>query len=326
MRVVLIGCVDEPWFPAFEMKAALEAMGHECRYAPVAEGIPSIARALATAPALAITLQGRRLFRQWTPDYVAECRDRDITTALWCVDPVASDWFVRLARAHDVVFHSIGGMVDTLRERGVRQCYWMPLAYHDALFQRVGSPRGDLEPFRSEIAFVGALDADRVEVTERLLSEGFGLRCWGPPLPITLKTLCSPATRRVRATCTGRLVYGPDFARVAAAADVLVGFDGHAGLERSWGSALYWALGCGAAYLCRAVPGLDAVFKPARHLETFRDSGECAEKARLLLDNTRLRMRLSVQGRQEILANHTYRHRFREIERITTETVGLKWR
>lgn len=327
MKVVLVGCVEDPWFPAFEMKAALQSSGHQCRYVPLSDGIASVARAVAAMPALVITLQGSRRYREWKPRYMSECRDRGIVTALWATEPVAADWLAGIARAHDVVLHSVGGMLEQLKRQGIERCYWLPLAYHDELFQ-VGNRRpAEGESLRSEVGFVGTLHTPwRRALVGKLLEEGFSLKWWGPPFRAKSLALTRYAkVRRLRAAYMGRPVYGPDFAAVAAGADVFLGLDGHPGLARSWGSRLYWALGCGAAYLCRKVPGIEECFEPGRHLDVFADDGECAEKVRRLLNRPRARMRLSVHGRQEILAKHTYRERFRRMEEITEQVAGLRW-
>jgi hypothetical protein len=327
MKVVLVGCVEDPWFPAFEMKAALEASGHQCRYVPITEGIAAVAGGVAAAPGLLITLLGKRRYREWNPRYVSECRDRGIVTVLWATERVAADWVAEIAHAHDAVFHSVGGMLDELERHAVAAGFWLPLGYQDELF-RVRTPRAaDDESFRSEVAFVGTLDTPgRRALIEKLIAEGFNVRWWGPPLRTNALALARYARlRRLRAAHGGRQVYGPDFARVAAGADVFLGLDGYPDVERSWGSRLYWALGCGAAYLCRKVPGIEQAFEPGRHLEVFSDDGECIEKVRRLLNKPRVRMRLSVHGRQEILANHTYRERFRRMEEITEQVAGLRW-
>ena len=156
--------------------------------------------------------------------------------------------------------------------------------------------------------------------------EGFDLKWWGPPLPLTAGALPTLSRRRqLQAAHVGRTVYGPDFARVAGAAEVFLGIRLHPTGEGSWGSRLYWALGCGATYLCRRVPGLDDVFESGRHLEVFGDAEECVEKTRALLNKSRLRMRLSVQGRQEVLARHTYHHRFERMREISHHAGDLPW-
>jgi spore maturation protein CgeB len=327
MKVVLVGCVDDPWFPAYEMKAALRRNGHDCRYVPLSEGIASVASAVAARPALVVTLLGSRRHRDWKPRYVRECHDRGVVTVLWATELVHADWFQGLARAHDLVLHSVGGALDDLRRRDVGACFWLPLAYQEDLFRTGTATPAENQALRSEVAFVGTLHtAERSALIRRLLGEGFELKWWGPPSRRGISSLTyRVGRRRLRASYMGRPVYGPDFARVAAAADVFLGLDGHREVQRSWGSHLYWALGCGAAYLCRRIPGIEDVFEPGRHLEVFGDDDECVEKVRRLLNKPRARMRLSVHGRQEIMANHTYNERFRRMQEITEQVAGLRW-
>ncbi len=328
MHVLLVDCRQHPWFPAYELEAALRAEGHRCYYVPRNEGIAAVARAVAEGPTLLITLQGSEVWRDWKPGYVRECRERGVATVLWVTEPVDEGWFVESAGAHDMVLHSIGGMVDRLKTHGLEKCFWMPLAFHDGLFQMATVPESRRESFASEIAFVGTLDStDRQRLMKALIYEGFNVKWWGPPIRTKILSLPRYAGEGpLRAAHTGRAVYGPDYAAVAAAADVFLGLDGDPGLDRSWGCRLYWALGCGATYLCRKVPGLETVFEPGRHLDTFADEQECVAKARRLLNKPRARMRFSVQGRQEILANHTYQVRLRRMEEITTQVLGLRWR
>ena len=282
MRIVLVGFVEEPWFPAFEMKAALVAMGHECRYVPAVEGAASVARGLTWRPSLALTLQGTSRGPRWAPDYVAECRRRGVATALWAFCPDASDGLVRSAMEHDMAFHAFKGVADALRQRGVENCIWLPFAYHDDLFQ-VGGARGrGHKPLRSEVGFVGTASlGDRPSYLLRLLQERFDLKWWGPRIPLTARTLPTLFRKRpIQAARAGSTVYGPDFARVAAAADVFLGLPAHQSVEGSWGNRLYWALGCGATYLSRRVGGLEEVFEPGCHLEVYSDIEECVEKTR----------------------------------------------
>jgi spore maturation protein CgeB len=327
MRIMLVGFVQEPWFPAFEMKAALVAMGHECRYVSASEGATAVAGALAWGPSLAITLQGGGSGPRWALDYVAECQQRRTVTALWAFCPGPPDWLVRRALAHDLVFHTFKATAATLRERGAENCTWLPLAYHDELFQVDGARGRGQKPIRAEVGFVGTANlGERPSYLLRLLEEGFDLKWWGPPLPLTVGTLPTLSwRRRLQAAHAGRTVYGPDFARVAGAADVFLGIQPYPTVEGSWGNRLYWALGCGATYLCRRVPGLEEAFEPGRHLEMFADVKECVERTRALLNKSRLRMRLSVQGRQEVLARHTYQHRFERMREASHRVADFQW-
>lgn len=72
-------------------------------------------------------------------------------------------------------------------------------------------------------------------------------------------------------------------------------------------------LACGAPLLTYRTPAVTRLFVPGCHLLASRSSVETQRWARWLLDHPDRRRDLAQDGRREVLARHTYRHRAQEL-------------
>ncbi|WP_010268037.1 CgeB family protein [Paenibacillus senegalensis] len=79
---------------------------------------------------------------------------------------------------------------------------------------------------------------------------------------------------------------------------------------------LFEGMGCGALVLSDYVPGMEQLFEDKKHLVLFQNRDELLDHIDYYLNNLDQAQKIANAGYQHLLANHTYRHRARELVNI----------
>lgn len=87
-----------------------------------------------------------------------------------------SSWFLRTIPEYDHIFSTRRSNMKNFKQSGCRGVSWLPFAYHPPIHYHV---KGDLSEWKSDIAFVGGADTDRVPVIAALILQGYTLSLWG---------------------------------------------------------------------------------------------------------------------------------------------------
>jgi spore maturation protein CgeB len=82
---------------------------------------------------------------------------------------------------------------------------------------------------------------------------------------------------------------------------------------------VFESLATGSFLLTEWVPTLSELFQDGKHLVTYKTMNEAVEKAKYYLAHEDERERIAKAGMEEVLAKHTYQHRWDTI----LKTIGL---
>ena len=255
-------------------------------------------------------------------------RSRSILILQWHPDPVLDETVLRLARKVDFFFTMAQGLVEDFRKAGVPKVGWLSQGFAPSFFET-----GEVSPqsrafFGSTLTFVGNLSEypeyiGRRRILSRVLQEGFDLKWWGPPPARKLKNLPFFLSSLWRAY-GGRFVYGSEYAQVASLSRIFLGVDRAPQIRNSMSERLYMAVGCGAFYLCQHIEGIEEVMKPGEEIETFASEEEMMDKIRFYVPREGARKKIAARGRQRVLGQYTYRHRFLEMFSVMKRELGLE--
>jgi 2-polyprenyl-3-methyl-5-hydroxy-6-metoxy-1,4-benzoquinol methylase len=89
---------------------------------------------------------------------------------------------------------------------------------------------------------------------------------------------------------------------------------------------VFEALACGSLLLTNDLRdnGQSELFEADRHFVTYIDQRDLFDKIEFYLTNGDLRERIAAQGREEVVARHTYRHRMATLLATVEEAVALR--
>lgn len=82
------------------------------------------------------------------------------------------------------------------------------------------------------------------------------------------------------------------------------------------------AMGSGACLLTQRIPETEDLFRGREHLVFYNDLDEMVGAAKWLLANENERKAIASRGHDEVMANHTYRHRAEEILKVCLNYSG----
>ncbi len=319
-RILLIAAFGDPWNDSWFYKAGFEQNGHTVvAYDPKGKA-DAIAEILA-------------LVRDFRPDIALHTKDelpaadfqmlqQRVKIIQWYPDPVIPDWLPDYVRACDIFFTMSAGLVDDFRRLNERS-YWLTQAFEPSVFTVHTISEADRRAFSADITFVGNLGskvqyAPRRSFLARIVREGMALKWWGPRLPWKLSNL-PLLYGRVGRAYGGSFVWGEEHAKIARLSKIYLGFDSQPHIRKSMSERMYIAVGCGAFYLCRHVPGIEEVLVPDREIVTFHTEDEMIDKIRFYLPKDDLRKKIADAGRERVLRDHVYEVRIREMCRMIEE-------
>ena len=87
-----------------------------------------------------------------------------------------SSWFLKALTAYDRLYSPRRANLKDFDELGCRSVSWLPFAYQPAVHFPVDKDPGK---WRSDVAFVGGADKDRVPMIGKLISSGVDVSLWG---------------------------------------------------------------------------------------------------------------------------------------------------
>lgn len=319
-RVLLIAAFGNPWNDSWFYKTGFEQNGHTVVVYDPKGRRDAIAEILA-------------LVHDFRPDIALHTKDelpaadfqllrQEVKVLQWYPDPVIPDWLPDYVRACDIFFTMSEGLVDDFRELNA-QSYWLTQAFEPSAFTVHTISEEDRRAFSADITFVGNLGSKeqykpRRIFLDRVVREGMTLKWWGPRLPRKLSNL-TLLYGRVGRAYGGRFVWGEEHAKIAGLSKIYLGLDSQPHIRKSMSERMYIAVGCGAFYLCRHVPGIEEVLVPDREIVTFHSEDEMIDKIRFYLPKDDLRKKIADAGQARILREHVYAVRIRRLCRLIEE-------
>ncbi|MBI4575681.1 MAG: glycosyltransferase [Planctomycetes bacterium] len=328
--VLLTAWFDRPWAMGHYLAHALRRLGLEVETldyrAEPDPGTALVAAARRVRPAVSVLFKGEGV----PPAAVLELRRLGVPSVLWHHDTnwERPAWLMDLVRAHDHYFTHALGMVDRMREAGIEHVSWLSEGFEPDFYRGEAMDPAERSRLEADVLFIGNIHEHplywpRRAMLERCLREGLRTRWWGPRVPRRLRFL-PLLLGRVGRAWGGGMVYNEGWARVVAASRVFIARDVQPEVRCSISNRAYWAMGCGAFYLCYHAEGIEEVFEVGRELVTFHDLDEMVSRIRYYLGHEEERRAIAQAGQRRVLEHYTYADRFREMFRVL-EGRGL-WR
>lgn len=215
--------------------------------------------------------------RYIVPSNVAPC-------ALWAIDThLAPEWAEEKGKTFDWLFAAQKDGAERLCQAGLPTT-WLPLAFDPEIH------RPHATECRWDVGFVGNLVGQR------------------------RRELLALIQQRYTNSFIGQ-AYFDELAQVYSSCRI--GFN--CSIRNDINMRVFETLGCGTMLLTNELGdnGQEELLRASVHIETYRDSDELFDKISFYLNDEAGRMRIAQAGREEVLANHTYRHRMqRLLERV----------
>ena len=264
-----------------------------------------VQRALRTRPDVLLVMGGTRIL----PSTLMQARQAGIKTVLWTIDPstqpIQLDPLLKTAPFYDLVFCGGTETMEAFAAHGFCQARWLPFGFSSGAHQRVEPTRAFNEDF--DICFVGSYYPSRAKDLENLAD--FKLKIWGPgweklPNSSPLRSCVTP----------GQM--SPDlWMKAYSAAKIVLCPHYHDGLSPCHQASprVFEAMALGSFLMCDAQKDIQALFRDGEHLVIYKDGRDLREKAVYYLSHPEERRRIAANGRQAVLAGHSYDHRVRAL-------------
>jgi len=229
-------------------------------------------------------------------------------TVLWTVDfPHDFEPIKRAASFYDYIFCGGTEAQVLLQESVIKKTYWLPFACDSGLHRPVELARVDRDNYANDLVFVGSYYPNREAVLREITD--FDLGIWGPSWH---KLASDPG---VREKIKGGKVKPAEWVKIFNAAKIIIIVhykDGKV-LDFQASPKVYEALSCGGFVLVNNQKDLTALFEDKKHLVVFKDIDDLRAKIKYYLDNPRERKRISENGKNYVVENHTYVQRIKRL-------------
>jgi spore maturation protein CgeB len=309
--ILLLTKFRRPWNNGYFMAKALEDMGWAAICLDTPSQLDELSHAIERRPVLAITTKADGM----TTDMIQEIRSHGIPFVMWHPDPIPPDeHMITIGRPSDFFFTMTQGRIPEYKAAGIEKVAWLSQAFAPSFYPITPLTPEDMAHYGSQVAFVGNLGTlpqyvARRQMLDEVINTGFQLKWWGPRPSRKLKDLPFLFSRVCR-SYGGEFVYHETFSKVARACKIFLSLDSYPDVRLSMSVRIYIAVGCGAFYLCRHVEGIEEVLVPGKEIEVFHDHNEMTDKIRYYLTHEDDRRRIARAGRQRVLGEYTYEHRF----------------
>jgi len=218
----------------------------------------------------------------------------DCLTAWYGIDThMDYEKHLHIARLFDITFIAQQEYVDKLAKNGIKQVFWMPLAFEPSLH-----PLKTVEPIY-DIAYVGSDSAMVHPVRHRILArlvQHFPKMWCGKALPKEMGKIYAQS----------RLVFNKSVNN-----DINMRF--------------FEAMGAGAVLLTDPIHknGLEHLFIEGQHFLIYENENEVVDLANKVLSDPERLATIGKQARLEILSKHTYLHRAEKLIQIEKQCEKL---
>jgi spore maturation protein CgeB len=235
-------------------------------------------------------------------------RQDGVAAALWTIDaPTDFDPVIEAAPHYDAVVCGGTEAVELMEQAGISGATWLPFACSPEHHRAPALSGEDRERFGSDVAFVGSYYPNRADVLSRLAK--LDLALWGPGWDRL------PGSHPLRAHLRGGHVEPADWARIYAASRVVVIVHYQDGRVPCYQASpkVYEALACGGFVVVDDQKDVFQLFEDGRHLVRFRNPDALPARIADWLARPDRCASIARCGRDEVLSNHTYRHRVQSL-------------
>ncbi|MHB8092081.1 MAG: CgeB family protein [Syntrophales bacterium] len=263
-------------------------------------------------PDLAIVTGGHRIL----PETVEKLKKLGTRAVLWTIDaPIDFQPIIAAAPVYDHLFCQGTEAIELFSKAGITNARWLPMACDPDFHHPVDIGASAREKYGNDIVFVGSFYSERARLFEKLAEFDFAI--WGPGWENLSSS--SPLRRCVRAAHTTLA----EWVKIYSAGKIVLATHYH-DPQSSFpvyqaSPRIFEALACGAFVICDQQRDVFALFEEGKHLASFSDINDLKEKINFYLNHPEARKTIAEAGQREVVANHTYIHRIKEL----LATIGL---
>jgi spore maturation protein CgeB len=264
------------------------------------------------------------------PDTVKECKKQGIKTALWTIDaPGDFSPIIKASPYYDYVFCGGTEAITLLEKANIKNARWLPFACDSQIHRTVEITPEEKNKYGADIAFVGSFYPNREKVLEQLVETkpksrsggiDFDLGIWGPGWEKLPKK--SPLKNCIR----GNQLKPDEWIKIFCSAKIVIVIH-YKDLEGKIlcyqaSPKVYEALACKTFVITDAQKDVLSIFKPGKHLVSFKTIKELKELIKYYLQAPEEREKIARQGYEEVITKHTYAHRINEMLKIIGTNKG----
>jgi spore maturation protein CgeB len=240
------------------------------------------------------------------PETVRLSRAEGAAAILWTIDaPWNFEPILRAAPVYDHVFCQGTEAIELLRESGIGEARWLPMACDPECHHCHGRTGEENRRQGHDVVFVGSHYPVREQLLAGLAGSDFAF--WGPGWEKL------PKASPLRMHWKGAHTAPPVWIKIYGASRIVlaVHYRDPAGRFPVYQASprVFEAMACGAFVLSDRQRDVLGLFREDEHLACFDDAAELAEKVRYYLDNPDERERIARQGMDAVLRDHTYMNR-----------------
>jgi spore maturation protein CgeB len=265
-----------------------------------------LALAKSVKPDIAIVTGGNRI----AADTICHFKRLGIASVLWTTDPpLHYEPLVTVATAYDAIFCQGTEAIELLDRAGIGGARWLPMACDPEVHHPVSCSTAEKKKYGSDIVFVGSYYPGRAALFESVTD--FDLAIWGPGWDNLAPD--SPLRRCIR----GAHTTPAEWLKIYSASKIVLATHYHDPQNRfpvyQASPRIFEALACGSFVLCDDQRDVFSLFKDGEDIVRFFDSADLTEKIRHYLAHPEERDKIAAQGYGNVLNNHTYIHRIKEL-------------
>ncbi len=265
-----------------------------------------LALAKSVKPDIAIVTGGNRI----AAETIRHFKRLGIANVLWTTDPAPYfEPLVTGAAFYDYIFCQGTEAIEMLTRAGIGGACWLPMACDPDYHHPVDCSIADKEKYGSDLVFVGSHYPDRADLFEKLV--GFDLAIWGPGWEAL--AVDSPLRRCIKGSHTTPV----DWLKIYSASKIILATHYHDPQSRfpvyQASPRIFEALACRAFVLCDDQRDVFSLFQDGEDLVRFFDASDLENKAKYYLAHSEERNEIAEMGNRNVLKNHTYIHRIKEL-------------
>jgi spore maturation protein CgeB len=257
-------------------------------------------------PNIAIATGGNRI----AAETIRHFKRLGIVTVLWTTDaPRLFEPLATIATSYDAIFCQGTEATELFKQFGVIGAQWLPMACDPLYHHPVECTAEDEKTYGRDIVFVGSYYPNRAALFEKLVD--FDLAIWGPGWDSLDRN--SPLHRCIR----GAHTVPADWLKIYSASKIVLATHYQDPQNRfpvyQASPRIFEVLACRAFLMCDDQRDVFTLFRDGRDLVKFTDGRDLVVKVEHYLAHPEERKRIAVQGREAVLARHTYQDRVKEL-------------
>ena len=265
-----------------------------------------LSQAASAKPDIAVVTGGHRI----SSETIKKLKNDGIVCILWTIDaPRDFQPILDVAPFYDHIFCQGTEAIELLDKAGIRGAQWLPMACDPDYHHPVECTSEEKKKYGSDIVFVGTHYPERAALFEKMAD--LDIAIWGPGWNAPDSN--SPLRRCVRGSHTTP----GEWLKIYSTSKIILATHYHDPQNRfpvyQASPRVFEALACRAFVLCDDQRDVFPLFKDGEDLVRFFDASDLINKAKHYLAHPEERNEIAGRGNRNVLKNHTYVHRVKEL-------------